>query len=172
MTRIWLVAVLAGLALPATAHAATPPQCPGGKLTGPPNAPISLASLTCTNVSTNFQIIVDPWPEHGDFTGPPYAYVPDKDFHGTDQFKYTVMDNETHETSTPATVDLLVDTAPTCDDGAVTTAFNTAVKSQPACRDADGDALTLVLDSAPGHGTLGADLTYTPAAGFSGTDAA
>src|SRR4051812_30075073 len=100
MTRIWLVALLVVLAAPAATARATPPQCPPGNFTGPPNAPISLASLTCTNVGTNFRINLDKAPDWGDFTGPPYAFVPDKDFHGTDQFKYSVTDNDTHETST------------------------------------------------------------------------
>src|SRR5689334_17342528 len=122
--RIWLAAGTVGAALVLVPAAyAQKPQCPSAKLTGPMNTAISLASLTCTNVSSNFTVNPpSPPPQHGDLSGPPYQYTPKPGYHGTDQFKYTVTDNTTHETSDPATVDLLIDSAPTCKDLSITTA--------------------------------------------------
>jgi hypothetical protein len=51
------------------------------------------------------------------------------------------------------------------------------VTIQLGCTDADGDPLTLSIDTPPAHGSLGAidqanrRVTYTPAAGFTGADA-
>jgi hypothetical protein len=69
-----------------------------------------------------------------------------------------------------------VETAPVCQPASVKTAFGTPVSVSLTCQDADGDAVTRSIVSAPAPGTLGAinnaagTVTYTPAAGFSGTD--
>jgi hypothetical protein len=65
---------------------------------------------------------------------------------------------------------------PSCTDGAGTTAQGTALTASVSCTDADGDGLGYQVVGIPTHGTLSAiagdgSFTYTPDAGFSGTDA-
>lgn len=68
------------------------------------------------------------------------------------------------------------DQSPTCTDVTGTTPPATPLGVQLACTDPDSNPLTFALVSNPGHGTLsGFDpatgrVTYTPAAGFTGTD--
>jgi hypothetical protein len=65
---------------------------------------------------------------------------------------------------------------PRCDDVAVSTPPGTAVVVPLTCTDANSNTLTLSIASGPAHGTLGSinqgrgTVTYTPAAGFTGTD--
>ena len=66
-----------------------------------------------------------------------------------------------------------VNRAPTASDVAVTTAEDTAAAVTLTGSDPDGDELTYAVVSSPAHGTLSGtapNLTYTPAADYSGTD--
>lgn len=64
--------------------------------------------------------------------------------------------------------------APVASDVTVSTASNTAAAVNFSATDADGNSLTYSLVSNPTHGTLGTisgnQVTYTPAAGYVGTD--
>ncbi len=68
------------------------------------------------------------------------------------------------------------ETGPTCSAANATTAYQAPVTITLSCTDTDGDALTQLIATGPSHGTLGAlaqstgTLTYTPAAGYTGTD--
>jgi Glycosyl hydrolase family 3 C-terminal domain/Fibronectin type III-like domain/PA14 domain/Bacterial Ig domain/RTX calcium-binding nonapeptide repeat (4 copies) len=65
---------------------------------------------------------------------------------------------------------------PVCEDVAVTTASGRAVAVPLRCTDADGAAVRLSIVAGPAYGRLGVvdqargTVTYTPAAGFRGTD--
>lgn len=67
--------------------------------------------------------------------------------------------------------------SPTCSDGSTAVAHDTATMVPLACTDANGDALTRSIATAPLHGTLGAidqgaaSVLYTPSLGFAGADA-
>jgi hypothetical protein len=66
-----------------------------------------------------------------------------------------------------------VNHAPTAHPQAVATPLNTPAAITLTGSDPDGQALTFQLVAAPSHGSLsgsGANLVYTPAAGFTGTD--
>jgi hypothetical protein len=66
-----------------------------------------------------------------------------------------------------------VETGPRCVPTNTSTAYQTPAPVALSCTDADGDPLTRTIVSGPAHGTLGAigsTVTYTPAAGFTGTD--
>jgi large repetitive protein len=75
-----------------------------------------------------------------------------------------------------ATVSILVDTAPECDDRSATVESGRQLTlTDIPCQDGDGDTLDIFV-SDPQHGTLdiagdGSSVTYTPAPGYVGPDA-
>lgn len=121
-------------------------------------------------------------PAHGKLTGtaPNLTYTPDALFHGSDSFAFVANDGTID--SAPATITLTVNHVnhlPT----AVNDAFSigkgkTLTVAAPGLlgndSDLDGDQLTAARTTNPGHGTatVAADgsFTYTPNAGFAGTD--
>jgi len=64
--------------------------------------------------------------------------------------------------------------APTCSAATATVQSTKTVSVTLPCADPNGDAITRAITAAPAHGTLSAvagdAVTYTPAAGFTGTD--
>lgn len=111
-----------------------------------------------------------------------YTFVPTPGYVGADSFTYTVSDGLS--TSAPATVSIAItDTAPIAADDAWSMSHDrTLVVANPGVfggdSDPDGDPLTVSLVGPPSNGTLaggtigfGGGFTYTPAAGFVGTDA-
>jgi VCBS repeat-containing protein len=107
-----------------------------------------------------------------------FTYVPTAGFHGTDTFTYTAHDS--FQGSNTATVTIHVGAPPVAvndsydvDEGAILTV---PAVSGVLANDTDPSGLTLtaVLGTGPAHGTLtfnsDGSFTYTPAAGFSGTD--
>jgi Bacterial Ig domain len=102
------------------------------------------------------------------------TYTPGAGYVGADSFDYAISDG--HGGTDTATVHVTVSAvnhAPAASDLSVATDQDTAAGVTLAATDADGDALTYAVAAGPTHGTLtgsGASRTYTPAAGFSGTD--
>ena len=111
-----------------------------------------------------------------------FAYTPDAGFTGEDTFTYQLSDGT--DTSQIAAVSLTVDSEPNevpvaTDDSymaiaGVALSVNTAAGVLSNDSDADGDALTAVLSVPVSNGSLTLDpsgsFSYTPQAGFSGTD--
>ncbi len=109
-------------------------------------------------------------------------YTPSGTFAGTETFTYTITDGAA--TSNTATVSVtLSNTAPAAVDDAFTVTQDTtdnvlavmAANPTTADSDADGDTITLSTVVSPttqgGTATIsGADILYTPPAGFTGTD--
>lgn len=84
----------------------------------------------------------------------------------------TVIASDADGLSTTVTSTYTVNPPPTCSDLAVATNQGAAVNVRLACSDPNA-TVTYLLDSSPGHGTTaksGRVVTYTPAAGFAGTD--
>ena len=139
------------------------------------DSPSSL-TLTGTDVdgdTLTFALVTPP--AHGTLSGtaPNLSYTPAPDFSGEDGFTFTVNDRALD--SAPATVTLhvgSVNDAPVAQDQSVQT--NSApVAVTLTGSDPEGDALHYTVLAAPAHGTLSGtapDLTYTPDAGFLGTD--
>ncbi|WP_186377011.1 Ig-like domain-containing protein [Curtobacterium pusillum] len=99
-----------------------------------------------------------------------YSYTPDAGFSGTDSFTYTATD--TSSTPTTATVTITVTPAATADSA--TTAAQTPVTIDVQHNDHGTDlATTVVAGPANGTATVQGDgrVQYTPADGFSGTEA-
>jgi VCBS repeat-containing protein len=117
-------------------------------------------------------------PAHGTLTGtaPNLTYTPDSGFSGGDAFTFKV--NDTQADSNVATVTINVVLAgvgnrpPVVFDQTVTTDQDVAVEITLLASDPDGDPLTWIHTS-PTNGALSGDapnLTYTPNAGFVGSD--
>jgi VCBS repeat-containing protein len=122
-------------------------------------------------------------PAHGSLTlnsDGSFTYTPAAGFSGIDSFTFLAFDGIAD--SNVATVSILVSPVnlpPVANNDTYSTAPNTTLTvSAPGVlandKDPDGDPITAVLVSQPADGTLtfNADgsFTYTPAAGFSGTD--
>ncbi|HEX4418160.1 MAG TPA: Ig-like domain-containing protein [Kofleriaceae bacterium] len=103
------------------------------------------------------------------------SYTPAPHYHGSDAFAYTISDgNGGQATASVALAIASVNDPPVATPVAATTFNDTPVVVTLAATDVDGDALTYLIAIGPAHGTLGAvagnQVTYTPAAGFTGAD--
>ena len=103
------------------------------------------------------------------------TYVPNANANGVDSFSFQASDGVA--VSNVATVGITiapVNDAPVAQDGSVTTQVNQPVSGTLVASDVDGDALTFGVARAPRRGSLiigaAGGFTYTPAAGFAGTD--
>jgi hypothetical protein len=101
-------------------------------------------------------------------------FTPDANYHGTGSFTYTVSDG--HGGSATATVNVTINSvndAPVSNNQSATTDEDTAKAITLAASDVDGDTLSFSIVTSPAHGALsgtGANLTYTPAANYNGSD--
>jgi len=115
-------------------------------------------------------------PEHGSLSGdvPALIYTPESDYNGSDSFTFTVYDGQL--TSAPATVSITVNPVndvPIANAQSVDTDENTAVSVTLTGTDIDEDELTFEVTSGPSNGSLtgtAPNLTYTPNAGYFGSD--
>lgn len=120
------------------------------------------------------------------------TYTPAVDFNGPDTFNYTVQDTSGLFNSATVTVTVApVNDAPVCSNVSLTTAAGVALTinvandlllttgATPLCTDAEGDSLSLAttngIDTTGSNGgTISSNgagvLTYTPVAGFKGTE--
>ncbi|MEW6434877.1 MAG: cadherin-like domain-containing protein [Myxococcota bacterium] len=116
-------------------------------------------------------------PAHGTVTGTPpdVTYTPMADYHGPDSFTFKASDGLLE--SATATVVLTVspvNDAPTALAQNLVLQQDVPVAVTLRGADVDGDALTFAVATQPMRGALsgtGAMLLYTPAAGYSGSDA-
>jgi len=122
------------------------------------------------------------FPSHGTLSGivPNLTYTPDSDYNGTDAFSFGVEDGQT--SSNVATINITViavNDPPIAQDDAAITDQDTSVTIDIQANDSAGPAnedqslsTTAVTDPAGGVATINADdtVTYTPDAGFTGTD--
>ncbi|MBF4767676.1 tandem-95 repeat protein [Nocardioides agariphilus] len=115
-------------------------------------------------------------PAHGTLQGTeaPWTYVPDADYHGSDEFDYAVKSGGQLVVRTALITVLPVNDRPTAQDASEETAEDTPLVFTPETDDVDGDDLTLVIVDQPSHGTAevtaSGALRYVPAADHSGPD--
>ena len=107
-------------------------------------------------------------------TGVAYTYVPNAGVTGADSFTFRVSDGV--NTSVAATVSITVAAAnhlPVANSQSVSVRAGVARAITLTGSDPDGNSLTYRTASSPTHGTLSGtapNLTYTPAAGYTGAD--
>ena len=116
-------------------------------------------------------------PDHGEVACDESSciYTPDRDFHGTDTFTYTVSDGiDTATATVTVTVDPVNDPPVAADDGATTDEDTAAmIEVLGNDRDVDGDPLAIDEHTQPGDGEVACDetsCTYTPDRDFHGID--
>jgi hypothetical protein len=118
---------------------------------------------------------------HGSVSCPaagPCTYTPAAGFSGSDSFTYTVSDGRGGTATgnvSVAVIPLGVNHDPVAADDTITTQEGVAGDANVLANDVDpdGDALTITASSQGAHGSVicgGATCTYTPAAGYTGTD--
>jgi hypothetical protein len=129
-----------------------------------------------TGDSYTLSIVTQPANGAAGVSGTDLTYAPDADFNGSDSFSFRVQDTAGAFVTGTATVTVTpVNDAPQVADIAVETLVDTAATGiLPPITDPDaGDTHTLSIGSAPANGTAvvnGLFVTYTPAAGYYGTD--
>ena len=156
-----------------------PPACTDLELDGVEDTPLTI-DLACSDpegASLTFDI-AGHGPGHGTLehvAGNRYRFDPAADWSGEDRFAYRASDGG-HWSET-ASVRLRIagdNDLPTCRALSVTTDEEMPAELQPACSDADGDALTFEVTRQGAKGradvTAGA-LRYVPEAGRNGEDA-
>ncbi len=137
------------------------------------------ASVTLTGVDVDgdvlsFRIVTPPAQGTLSGTAPDLSYTPNANYNGTDSFTYVVNDGTVD--SPPATASLAITAV---NDAPVATPENLATTSGNALTlvlngsDVEGSPLSFRVSGNPSNGTLSGtapNLTYTPAAAFSGAD--
>ncbi|WP_028062686.1 Ig-like domain-containing protein [Solirubrobacter soli] len=164
------------LILPSPA-AAAPPTCLSATVHTAVNtrADLAAAGNPCTDPDGDtYTLTLSSPPAHGTLGPGGSYYDPNPDFHGIDSFSYTATDTHA-ETSQPATITLVVNSAPVCTDGSVVTTVGHAVVIPDfPCSDVDDPDTFVVIVDDGAHGTVDvADdgtVTYFPSPGFAGTD--
>lgn len=145
-------------------------------LTTPEDIPQNL-TLTAFDVDGDwlvYQLISGP--SHGALSGeaPNLVYTPAANYHGTDNFVFTVSDGLS--ASNQAVIHLVitpVNDAPAGQPQVLETAEDIALPVTLSGSDADGDDLLYEITVPPSHGTLSGsapNFTYTPNANFHGLD--
>ncbi|MGH8171781.1 MAG: Ig-like domain-containing protein, partial [Rhodanobacteraceae bacterium] len=121
-------------------------------------------------------------PPNGSVTisGTTLIYTPNPGFSGVDRFSYTVSDGHGGTSTAVVTITVTLQTpppnrVPVALNDTAATAFGVPVNINVLANDSDADRDPLAITgvSAPANGTAsvaGNAVTYTPAAGFSGTD--
>ena len=103
-----------------------------------------------------------------------FAYTPNLDFSGIDQFLYRVSDGELESAIAAVTIEVLAQSdAPAADDRHAETVINTPVEIILQGHDPDGDELRYRIVDLPANGALSAadnQVTYTPNTDFLGQD--
>ncbi|NRQ49411.1 Ig-like domain-containing protein [Aeromicrobium stalagmiti] len=112
--------------------------------------------------------------DHGTVTqdGDTATYTPDEDYTGADEFTYTATDDRGASSTGTVTVTVAANRAPVAFDTTSGVKVGSSVAVGVDATDADGDSLTYAVAGTPANGTVvanGSQLTFTPAAGYSGT---
>ena len=134
---------------------------------------ITLASTDPNGDPLTFQVTAGPSSGTLTGSGASRTYTSNSGFSGSDSFRFTATDTATGLVSNTATVSITVTPGPVASSQSVTVNQGVAKVITLASTDPNGDPLTFQVTAGPSSGTLtgsGASRTYTPNAGFSGSD--
>jgi len=108
--------------------------------------------------------------------GASLTYTPASGYAGSDSFSYTISDGHSH-TATAFVAVTVISQPPVAVNDSISTNRNQVVTFDPRVNDSDpeGDTLTITGKTDGAHGTVainggGVSLTYTPVAGYTGSD--
>jgi hypothetical protein len=138
-------------------------------------------AVSCTDPDGDaLAYVVDTGPAHGSLSAiaadGSFTYTPVAGYDGADSFTFHATDGTAESAVATFAVTVVdVNDPPVCIEGRATTTAGAAVSGAVSCTDPDGDPLAYAVDAGPAHGSLSAiaadgSFTYTPAAGFQGTD--
>lgn len=137
---------------------------------------IALPGSDIDSTSLTFNITALPGDGTLTGTGGNRVYTPAANASGSRSFTFAVIDNFNLFATATVHIEITpVQDPPVARDNAVFTELDTPVTVDILADDSDvdGDVLTVATLSAPAHGTVtreGGELTYTPNAGFTGTE--
>ena len=157
-----------------------PPTCTAGDVSTAEGTPLT-GSVSCTDADGDaLTYAVGDGPAHGTLSaigaGGTFTYTPAAGFSGNDSFTFKANDGlALSEVATVTVTVSPVNGLPVCTDGTGSTDQGVPLGAGLTCTDPDGDPLTYSVATGPASGTLSAiaadgSFTYTPTAGFSGTD--
>lgn len=140
----------------------------------PKNTPIDFTLTGADPDGDTITYAVDDLPSNGvlSVVGNAVTYTPTAGFAGTDTFTFHVSDSLSSSNTATITI-TVVNAPPVALDESATTPKNTPVDVTLEGSDPDGDAITFALATSAANGTVslvGEVVTYTPNAGFSGSD--
>jgi len=160
-----------------------PPKLTDDNATTPSNTAIT---MDVTNNDTDpegdtLTVVSTTNPSNGtvSVTGNNVVYTPNSGYVGVDSYTYTVNDGNGNSATATATVTITsTNQNPIAVDDSAMTPYQTPVTINVAANDSDPDGTTTCVSniaSPPSNGsaiigTNGTDITYTPNAGFTGTD--
>jgi uncharacterized repeat protein (TIGR01451 family) len=136
--------------------------------------PIMLSASDQDNDSLSWSIVSAP--AHGALSGSGSAvtYTPAANYSGADSFTFRVNDGFVNSNEATVTIAVAaVNDPPAATPQSVSLAQNSSLGIVLTGTDIENGALTFAIASAPSHGSLsgtGANRTYTPQSGYSGTD--
>jgi hypothetical protein len=140
------------------------------------DTPITI-SLDASDVDGDpLNVIMVTSPEHGNVTisGLVVIYEPSPNYYGTDSFRYKVNDGTVDSNTATVSITITpVNDPPVAEDLVLETIENQAIEFELLASDPDGDSLNYSITLSPEHGNVscsGINCTYTPEAGWSGTD--
>ena len=154
----------------------TAPVANGQSLVTVRDASLAIALTGSDPDSDPLTFQVTAGPTHGSLSGvaPDLTYTPAAGYVGADSFSFVVNDGTVN--SNPATVNIDVqrgNTAPVANGQSLVTVRDASLAIALTGSDPDSDPLTFQVTTGPAHGALSGvapDLTYTPAAGYVGSD--
>lgn len=167
---------LSAVFLTITGPANEPPTADAQSLTTAEDTPLTITLTASDPEGDPLTFAVQSGPSHGVLSGtaPDLTYTPAADYNGPDSFSFVA--NDGHANSAPATVSITVtpvNDAPVAGPQTVTTEQDVSLAITLTGTDVDGDALAFAVQQGPSHGALSGtapNLTYTPAAGYVGSD--
>lgn len=154
-----------------------PPGTENQSATTDEDVPVSIALNAASSLATpSFSYTIVGQPSNGAITGSGLnlTYTPAANFHGSDSFTFRVNDGGQDSNVSTVTVTINpVNDAPTANGQSVSTNSNTPASITLTGTDVETAELAFEVTEGPAHGTIsgtGANLSYTPAANYSGPD--
>ncbi len=135
---------------------------------------IELQATDANNDALTFSVIDQPASGTLSGTAPALSYTPKADYNGDDTFTYQVSDGKLKSKIVSVLIEVKpVNDPPVANSQSLTTAEDSPLSIVLTGQDIDGDWFGYEIVSQPANGVLSGtapNLTYTPEAGFSGTD--